>query len=267
MSGNRLTFRFFLAVAALALFAVGIATALPTRPAEYGRWAMVNHHRIYFEMRGAGPPLVLLHGGGDSINRSFSKQLEVFAAGHRIIAPEQVGQGHTPDVPGLLSYTGMMEDTAELLRQLHVSQADVIGWSDGGIIGLMLAARHPELVRRLVVSGANIAPDGLEESEIAGLREDGGADAVPTDIDGKLRWLWLNAPTTDELNAGMLSRLEQPVLVMAGDHDVIRLDHTLSIYHAIPHAELYILPDTGHSPFNERPQSVNPVVLSFLQKG
>ncbi len=76
------------------------------------------------------------------------------------MAPDQVGQGHTPDVPGPLSYTAMMEDTAALLKMLKLKHVDVVGFSDGGILALMLAVRHPELVRRLVISGVNIAPRG-----------------------------------------------------------------------------------------------------------
>jgi pimeloyl-ACP methyl ester carboxylesterase len=102
-------------------------------------------------LKGDGPTLVLLHGGGDSGENSFARQLDFFAQQHRIVVPDQVGQGRTPDVPGPLTYGGMMEDTVALLQHLGLGEVDVIGFSDGGILALMLAVRYPELVRRVVV--------------------------------------------------------------------------------------------------------------------
>ncbi len=263
---------------AKALVAVGILfaaftvaakfTAAKSTPGNtYGHWAIVNGHPLYFEIRGTGAPLVLLHGGGDTIASSFSRQLDTFAMSREVIAPEQVGQGHTPDVAAPLTYADMMEDTVSLLKQLGVSNADVIGWSDGGIIALMLAARHPELVRRVVVSGANISPDGLEDSEIAAIhRAARDMPSAQAGIGAKLTALWLNAPTQSELSPDLLAHIQKPVLVMAGDHDMIKLEHTLKIYRSLPRGQLYILPGTWHSTFEQRPQWVNPVVLSFLEQ-
>jgi len=143
---------------------------------ERWHWVTVNGHRIYYAVRGAGPTLVLLHGGGDSGEHSFERQIDLFAQHHRIIAPDQVGQGHSPDVPGPLSYTLMMQDTAALLRLLKLRNVDVMGFSDGGILALMLAVRHAELVRRLVISGVNIAPEGLTTLRIACRAESGSAE-------------------------------------------------------------------------------------------
>jgi pimeloyl-ACP methyl ester carboxylesterase len=228
--------------------------------ADAGHWAQINGHPLYYEITGTGHPLLLLHGGGASVSASFSQQLDAFAANHQIIAPEQVGQGHSPDVSGPLSYTAMMEDTATLLEQLHLTDVDVVGWSDGGIIALMLAVNHPNLVHRVVISGANIAPNGLLDSDLAEMR-----NAVPsTGTPEKLRKLWVSAPTIGELNIDLLSHLNKPVLVMAGDHDVIKLAHTLKIYHALPRAQLSVLKNTGHATFKQRPELVNPMVLGFL---
>lgn len=233
--------------------------ASPTDSAGAAHWTRVHGHPLYYETRGEGRPLLLLHGGGASISASFAQQLDAFAVGHRIIAPEQTGQGHTPDVEGPLSYTAMMRDTAALLEQLNLRDVDVVGWSDGGILALMLAVNYPQLVHRVVISGANIAPDGLLDTEITAMQtttERGSAE--------KLRQLWLSAPTSDELNPQLLQHLQQPVLVLAGDHDVIKLDHTLKIYNALPHAQMSILPNTGHATFEQRAQWVNPMVLEFL---
>src|SRR5450755_1507947 len=146
-------------------------------------WASIHGHRIYYAVRGSGSALVFLHGGGDSGEHSFVRQLDVFSEHHHIVAPDQVGQGRTPDVAGPLTYTGMMEDTAALLKTLKLRHVDAIGFSDGGILALMLAVRHPDLVRRLLISGVNISPGGLTADGVEGLRA--AQTQTPKTIDEK----------------------------------------------------------------------------------
>jgi pimeloyl-ACP methyl ester carboxylesterase len=229
-------------------------------------WNNANSHghKLYYAVRGNGPTLVFLHGGGDSGEHSFMRQLDVFAEHHHIVAPDQMGQGRTPDVPGPLSYTAMMEDTADLLMKLKLRNVDVVGFSDGGILALMLAVRHPEMVRRLVISGVNISPEGLRPEDLAELR----ATQIPkpTTIDEKLAHLWLTSPTEAELNLGLLSKITQPVLVISGDRDAITLEHTLKIFHALPDAELCVLPGTDHATFSGRSEWLNPIIAAFLDR-
>ena len=236
------------------------AVLQPTR----WHWAVIHGHRMYYAVRGNGPTLVLLHGGGDSGEHSFEHQLDVFLQHHRIIAPDQVGQGHTPDVSGPLSYSSMAQDTATLLQSLKLERVDVVGFSDGGILALMLAVRHPELVRRLVISGVNISPEGLTADELQGLRD--AQIKTPTTIAEKLAKLWLTSPTESELSLAMLSKIERPVLVISGDRDAITLEHTLQIFHALPQAELCVLPGTDHATFSGRPDWLNPIISEFLDR-
>ncbi len=239
------------------------AARAPVPPAEW-QWASIHGHRIYYAMRGNGPPLVLLHGGGDSGEHSFVRQLSIFSERHHIVAPDQVGQGRTPDVPGPLSYTGMMQDTAALLQKLKLAHVDVVGFSDGGILALMLAVRHPELVRRLVISGVNIAPEGLNPEDLEELRA--SQIPKPKTIDEKLAHLWATSPTETELNVGLLAKITQPVLVISGDRDAITLEHTLQIFHALPNAELCVLPGTDHATFSGRSDWLNPIISAFLDR-
>jgi pimeloyl-ACP methyl ester carboxylesterase len=233
------------------------------QPGEW-HWAAIRGHKIYYAMQGNGSTLVLLHGGGDSGEHSFARQLDIFSERHRIVAPDQVGQGHTPDVPGPLTYTGMMDDTAALLQHLHLKHCDVVGFSDGGILALMLAVRHPELVRRLVISGVNIAPEGLNADNLEELRAT--QNPMPRTIDEKLSHLWLTSPTEAELSVAMLAKIEQPVLVISGDRDAITLEHTLKIFHALPDAELCVLPGTDHATFSGRSEWLNPIINAFLDR-
>jgi pimeloyl-ACP methyl ester carboxylesterase len=227
-------------------------------------WAKIHNHRIYYAVRGNGTTLLLLHGGGDSGAHSFVRQLDVFSESHRIVAPDQVGQGRTPDVPGPLSYTGMMDDTAALLQLLKLKDVDVVGFSDGGILALMLAVRHPELVRRLVISGVNIAPEGLNPEDLEELRA--SQTPRPKTIDEKLAHLWLTSPTEAELSLPLLAQITQPVLVISGDRDAITLEHTLQIFHALPTAELCVLPGTDHATFSGRSEWLNPIISGFLDR-
>jgi pimeloyl-ACP methyl ester carboxylesterase len=244
-------------------------------------YAAVNGLQMYYEVYGEGPPVLLLHGGLQTIASSFSQQIPVFAQNHRVIAVEQMGHGHTADTGRELTYRGMAEDTAELLRKLKVTEVDVVGWSDGGIVGLILAAHHPKLVRRLIVAGANIRPDGCTADFLAHVRalkpEDlKGSDRKDYDqfspdgaahfpvIFHKVTTLWLTAPTPDDIDDEQLGRIEAPTLIMAGDHDIVRLEHTMEIYQHIPHAQLCILPGTSHNTLDRRSDWVNPIVLSFL---
>lgn len=253
-------------VALLACWLTGARADTVGAMAPSTQWntAIIHGHKIRYAVRGSGPTLVFLHGGGDSGEHSFVRQLDVFSEHHHIVAPDQVGQGRTPDVPGPLSYTAMMEDTAELLRKLKLQRVDVVGFSDGGILALMLAVRHPELVRRLVISGVNISPEGLRPEDLEELRATQAPK--PTTIDEKLAHLWLTSPTEAELNLDLLSKITQPVLVISGDRDAITLEHTLQIFHALPDAELCVLPGTDHSTFSGRSEWLNPIIGAFLDR-
>jgi pimeloyl-ACP methyl ester carboxylesterase len=139
-----------------------------------------------------------------------------------------------------------------------------VGFSDGGILALMLSIRHPELVRRVVVSGVNIAPEGLNPEDLDDLR----ANQIPRPktIDEKLAKLWLTSPTDDELNLKLLGQITQPTLVISGDRDAITLEHTLTIFHALPNAELCVLPGTDHATFSGRSDWLNPIINAFLER-
>ena len=246
------------------LLCLGLGDAHAADQATHWNRATVHGHKIYYAVRGSGPTLVFLHGGGDSGEHSFVRQFDVFSERHHIVAPDQVGQGRTPEVPGPLSYTSMMEDTAALLYHLKLRRVDVVGFSDGGILALMLAIRHPKLVRRLVISGVNIAPDGLNPEDLEELRAT--QLSKPKTIDEKLAHLWLTSPTDTELSVPLLAKIAQPVLVISGDRDAITLEHTLKIFHALPAAELCVLPGTDHGTFSTRSDWLNPIINAFLDR-
>jgi pimeloyl-ACP methyl ester carboxylesterase len=241
-----------------------------------GHFVAVRGIRMYVEETGHGRPLLLLHGGAGS-GAQFAAQVPFFARRFRVIVPDACAQGRTSDRPGPLSYHEMAEDVVALLDSLHVRRADVVGWSDGGVVGLDLAIHHPDRLRRLVTFGANFRPDGLNPSDVA------WADsATVADFGPDMRRFYVSvAPDSTHYEAAMqkildlwrsqpnftleqLGRIRTPTLIAAGEHDVVRREHTDALARAIPGAREWIVPGASHSVLQEEPAVANPRILEFL---
>lgn len=242
----------------------------------------VGHHanlrglRVYYELHGAGAPLLLLHGGAGN-GMQFEKQVPVFARTRRVVVPDCRAQGRTTDRPGPLTYHGMAEDMIALLDHLGIGRVDVMGWSDGGNIGLDMAMHHPNRVAHLITFGANFRPDGLQSQDVQW-----NATATPDSFGPGMRegWTKLN-PQPEHYEAAMakilamwrtqprwtaadLGRIRAKCLICAGDRDLIRPEHTAALARAIRGARTWIVPDASHSAMIERPELVNATVLRFL---
>ncbi len=234
---------------------VGCAPATIDR-ADY---AAVDGLRMYDEEHGRGRALVLLHGGGSTVQTTFGAILPKLARGHHVIAPEQQGHGHTADIDRPLSFEQMADDTAALLEQLGVRDADVLGFSNGGMVAMQLAIRHPALVRRLIVCSSFYAHAGLAPA----LRQ-GFAHATAANMPAPLRDAYLAAaPHPEALPAfvaktvammqsftdipeATLRAIQAPMLVMLGDADVVSPEHAAQLARLVPHAELAVFPGSGH---------------------
>jgi len=131
-----------------------ILLAASSQPA--GRMIEVRGTKLSVESFGHGPPVVFLHGGMTFFDNAFAQQRDVFSASHTVIGIDQRGHGHSPDGPWKLSYPQMAEDTAAILEKLALGPVDLVGHSDGADIALLVARDHPRLVRRVVISGANL---------------------------------------------------------------------------------------------------------------
>jgi pimeloyl-ACP methyl ester carboxylesterase len=216
--------------------------------------------RIYFESQGEGQPLLLLHGGVNTIESSFASLRASLAPGRRIVAIEQQGHGRTGDVNRPLRYERMVEDSAAVLGALGLSGVDVFGWSDGGIVGLGLAARHPGLVRRIAICGAGYSPDaeGPEAREhFLTLNPDGSSMApwreayqrVAPRADGwprlveRCKEMWRSFEGWPEAE---VRAIVAPLLVMVGDRDSVRLEHAIELFRMVPQGQLAVLPGTDH---------------------
>ena len=273
---NRTTSARLAAVLALAL--VSTDSCGTRKTAGGGHYAEIRGLRMYYEQHGSGSPLLLLHGGSGN-GMQFEHQVPAFASTHRLIVPDCRAQGRTTDKPGPITYHDMAEDMIALLDKLHVKRVDVMGWSDGGDIGLDMAMNHPDRVGHLVTFGANFRADGLEEQYVAWVRDatadsfgagmrDGWTKLNPqpehyAEAMNKLLAMWRTQPQWTDADLG---RIRAKVLVCAGEHDMVRSDHTAALARAIPGAQVWIVPGASHSAMIERPDLVNPKVLEFLSQ-
>jgi len=221
------------------------------RNKEAGKYYTIRGIKMYCEIYGAGEPLLIIHGNGGSIN-NFAKQIPYFARKYRVIIADSRAQGKTTDNnTDSLSYEMMADDYASLLTTLHIDSANVIGWSDGGINGLLLAIRHPEKVKKLAITGANLLPDtsAVDPGVVSLITQDWEELKKSKDtsaVAGNRRKLFRLLVEEPHISLNALRTIHAPTLVMAGDHDVIRVKHTVEMFENIPRAYLWIFPNSGH---------------------
>lgn len=250
------------------LFVVALGIICPT--AIFGQskpklnsmgYAPINGLEMYYEIHGAAnsaePPLVLLHGGGSTIETTFGKTLALFAKNRRVIAFEQQGHGHTRDVDRPFSFEQSADDAAELMKFLKIFNADFFGFSNGGNILYYLAIRHPELVRKLVFASASAKHDGfpaefwesmkspkLEDMPLA-LRE---AYLKTSPHPQKLQIFFDKGAKRmqefKDLPDEAIRSITVPTLIIIGDKDNVRPEHAVAMFRLLPDARLAILPSS-----------------------
>lgn len=232
------------------------SSRLPSTPQVATGYAEVGPLRMYHEIRGQGRDLVLLHGGGSTIEATFERVMPLLSGHHRTIAIEQQGHGRTADLDRPFSFEQMADDTAAVLRQLAIGRADVFGFGTGGSVAMQLAVRHPTVIRKLVLASTFVRSDGL----VPELRQAFQRPAELAELPPALRDAYLaTAPRPQDLqsqadklralmrefrdwSADELRRIRAPVLVMSGDQDVVTPEHALEMMRAFPHGQLMILP-------------------------
>ena len=245
---------------------------------DSGMTMRINDIDLYYEVYGSGRPLLLLHGNGGSI-ASLRKLIPYLARHYQVIAVDSRAHGRSGDSDQELTFKLMASDMAALIDALRLPPVLVVGWSDGGIVGLELAAAYPDKVAGLVASGANFVAD---------------ASALPADAVDPAQAVWFRqlgmfeqlghivrshfprrAPLIYDkvLNLDLkypnftlaeLGKIQTPVLVVAGDHDQIIDTHTLALFHALPHADLFIVPHSTHSVLRDRPQLLSTMIAEFF---
>ncbi|XHR92079.1 alpha/beta fold hydrolase [Mucilaginibacter sp. UC70_90] len=226
-----------------------------------GNYATVNGLKMYYEIHGEGFPLVLIHGGGSDIGVTFGRVLLSFAKNHQVIGVDLQAHGRTPDRGVPTSFEQDADDVAALLKHLDIKQADIMGFSNGGNTAMQIAIRHPQLVHKIVIASSfykrcgfdswfwdfmpnatlDNMPKPLQEAFLA-INNDQAALEIMHNRD-RDRMLAFADWSDDAIRS-----ITMPALVIAGDKDVIRPEHTLELYRMLPDAQLCILP-AGHGDY------------------
>jgi pimeloyl-ACP methyl ester carboxylesterase len=235
--------------------------------------------RVWHAVAGEGEPVVLLHGGFAGASSWGANTPAIVAAGFQVYTPERRGHVHTPDIPGPITYSNMADDTIAYLDAV-VKPAHLVGWSDGAVVGLLVAQRRPDLVKRLVLIGQYYNSGGKAQGAVVDELLDlgsettqfvraefdefspDGPDYFPT-YHAKMMHLFNTEP---ELELASFSGVQAETLVLQGDRDEVTLEHSKELAETMPNARLAVLPGSHGLPI-ESPDTFNPLVIFFLKNG
>lgn len=253
------------------------------KPIDYGsnekagKYIDVNDIKIYCEIYGEGEPLLLLHGNSASI-KALEYQIPELSRHFKVIAVDSRAQGKSTDSNREITYALMASDMNELIDKLKIGSVYVVGWSDGGNIGLELAFAHPEKVRKLVAFGANYTYEKwmakkdsvvMDPNDSLFIKTKAFFQLIPArhkkiapEIKKKLADLMDKYPN---FTKEQLKQIKVPTLIVAGDHDMIALDQTITMFNCLPHAQLFIVPDATHFVPVEQRKLINSEVIKFLK--
>jgi len=233
----------------------------------------LRNHQVYnYEWDHEGEAVVLLHGGLSKTSSWDYLMVPPLEDEFHVFAYDRTGHGFTGDQPGSLHFEFQCQEAIAYLEDVVREPANLIGYSDGGIIALMVAIKRPELVKSIVAIGANYhysAP--LKDFLEARVSEEDQAeynlispDAPHTLLEKTIRMneIWKTEP---DISLSEIASIQCPVLVMAGDDDVIAHDHTISLYEALPLGQLAIIPGTSHGLVKEKPALLIAVIMQFLE--
>jgi len=243
-------------------------------PAARSGHADVNGISVYYAVYGSGPPVILLHGGLANADY-WGNQIKALMPRRTVIVMDSRGHGRSTRDTRPYGYDLMADDVVGLMDFLKVPKADVVGWSDGGILGLDLAIRHKDRVGKILAFAANTVPSGVKDDveknpTFAAFIKRAGEEyathsATPKEYDAfveQISKMWASEPNWTD---AQLQAIATPVLVVDGDHDeAIKREHTEYIAATIPHAGLLILPNASHFAFLQDPELFNFAMLHFL---
>jgi pimeloyl-ACP methyl ester carboxylesterase len=233
--------------------------------------------RIHYVAYGQGEPVLLLHGGLSNKLSWFSQIPWLVASGRRVVLIDTRGHGESTPGNTKLSYQIFAEDTIQVLDRLGIQRTDIVGWSDGGIIALMLGLEVPQRVKQIVAISTNFQPSGLipeanwVQDKTLNLLPNrftdwlrswwSGAGDRHADLESEIKGLWRTAP---QLGHSDLKAIKAPTLVIAGENDIIALSHSRELAQTLANGKLEIVPGAGHAAPITHARQINQLIASFL---
>jgi pimeloyl-ACP methyl ester carboxylesterase len=252
-------------------------------------YAPVNGLKMYYEIHGSGEPLVLLHGSFMTIPSNWTGWIDEFAKTRKVIVVEMQGHGRTADINRDFSYENLADDIAAMLDYLEIKQADLLGYSMGGGVAMLVAIRHPEKVRKVVSVSAVFRHDGWVKEALDAFPQLTADSFKGSPIESEYKKL---SPTPDafaafvkrviamdlkpyDFGADRLRATNAPFLFIHGDADGVRLDHIAEMFRLKgdeimgdmrprSQSRLAVLPDTTHITLMEKSDAIIPIVNDFL---
>lgn len=243
-------------------------------------FAEIGSVKLFYEITGAGEPLLLLHGGlGGS--EHFAKIVPMLAESFEVITVDRRGHGRSYDNDEPYAYATMADEMDAFLDHLQIDSARILGFSDGGVVGLHLAATYPQKVTQLVAVGTNFRVAGMTPETIDFLTNQMTPENLGTVLPAieenyramnpqpenfasfieRSHALWLRDPyLTDQ----QMTEIEAPVLFVVGEHDAIRLEHVLEMRGLVENSQLCVLPGATHFVLTEKPEVVLPILVDFF---
>lgn len=224
-------------------------------------YAKVNGLEMYYEIHGTGQPLVLIHGGGSTLQTTFGRVLSEFAKTHKVVAVEMQAHGHTKDIDRALSFQQDADDIAELLKQLKIEKADIFGFSNGANTTLQFAIRHPEMTNKIIVASTFYkktgAPDWFWK-----MMSNPSFEEMPKPY--KEEYLKINPDTNGlhrmyerdvarmqsftDISEEQLKSIKASTFIILGDKDVVTSEHAAEMHRLISNSSLAIIPG-GHGDY------------------
>lgn len=238
-----------------------------------GKFAEINGAKIYYEEYGKGEPLLLIHGNGGNIE-SMGNQIDYFKSKYRVIVADNRGQGKSELKTDSLTYVQITKDIEGLVNQLKLDSISIIGWSDGGIVGLQMGISGKSKIKKIVAMGANLRPDSTAVNSWATKDVENMKKRIVSKIKEKdtsenwnlqkqLAGLLVDQPNIVTKD---LSKIKAKVLIIAGDKDIIKNEHSVEIFENIPKAQLCIMPGETHFAPASNPEVFNALVNKFLSE-
>ncbi|MBL0309845.1 MAG: alpha/beta hydrolase [Bacteroidetes bacterium] len=261
------------------LFFLFITSSAQINDTVPDQFANIDGIKIHYKIYGKGDPLILLHGSLESM-KDWAKQVPEFSRHYQVITVDNRGHGMSTFEDRKMDYALLSEDVLKLMSELKIDSAHIVGFGDGGIMGLYLAINHPEKVRKLVAIGANYKVDttavyGQILNKVKAWDNEKMYQFVKNNFKGyqnfsqitqftqRMKTMLLTEPN---LTLNNLREIKCPVLFIAGDHDIIKLTHTDEMFENVKYGNLLIVPGTKHYPQKEKPQLVNTAIQDFLNK-